>query len=410
MKNKNHRFNLTSLEDDALLSYKAWEKDQANSELRTNVFLTVKELAYAVLSVGDYTKYNIDYDKCSYEYSLYLFERIIIGTFKMVPHIPGTRFPLQAYMRKNIMHIVLTMKNEVAYHELLTDLEFLLEDFSRPSDDLTIESSIENINFEVDRFKYSGKLLKSLRIFYSLEEIKRLLSLSLELLYNDPFQFLNNDTPKDIRDFCITLVSLAKRLIKDQNINFDTNVPKEDIKKALTSAVRSTVFLSTVVNTEFFPRELLLTLDIDSLYRLVYILGGQTIKIPTKRELDTLLGAVVTISKSIMEGKDPRVVLNETKKEYDLFFSNTIHMQTLISKALETYNIFSEDKESMPLLNILAMSMGSINILFKQLEKKSENMSTDSIIKEYVELSSSFSKLTESLSNIKIHLSENKGK
>jgi len=398
-----YKFNLIELESTALAKYKTWKTDMSHSGYRTEMFKAVEDLAYAILNVGKFDKYNIDFNLCSYEYALYLFERLITGSFRMEPRIPGTRFPLQEYVRQNIKHVVFTLRKDTAWQELITDMEFFLDDCQKPGDYEYMELAdhrIEAPEGGVDKNRYAKKLLEALRVFYSFPEIRRLLAISLDTIYMDTKALVNPNIPADIRDFSITLVALSKRLTVEHNLNFGLDVPKNDLKKVFASSVRSTVFLSTIVNTDFFPRELLLSLDIDALYRLVHLVGGQTLKIPTIRELDSLLGAVVAVSKVIMEGKAVKESITEAKTDMKLMFANNINIQQFVSKSLESYNVFSNESKVEPLLNILAMSIKSMDHLFQQLTKRSEELNSSELLKKYVELSSSLSKFTESLIGI----------
>lgn len=400
-----YQFNLIELESNCLARYQEYKGDPNSPQFRTEVFKSIEELAFAVLNVGKYDKYQIDFSVCAYEYALYLLERILVGSFRMEPKIKGTRFPLQEYVRQNIKHVVFNLRKDTAWQELITDMEFFLDDYQKPGDYEYME--FEDTNIEpgenlVDKTKYAEKLFEALKIFYTVEEINRLFTISLDIIYLDPRALVASHIPVDIQDFSITLVALAKRLTRDHNLHFGLDVPKEDLRKIFACSVRSTVFLSTIVNTDFFPRELLLSLDIDSLYRLVHLMGGQTLRVPTIKELDSLLGAVVSVSKMIMEGKDLKSSISESKKDLNLMFTTRINIQDFVSKSVESFNVFNNEAKVEPLLNVLALSIKSMDHLFQQITKRSEEMHSDTLLKNYVELSSSFSNFTQSL----IHISE----
>jgi hypothetical protein len=155
-----------------------------------------------------------------------------------------------------------------------------------------------------------------------------------------------------------------------------------------------------VVHAKFFPQELLLALDVDSMYRLVAVLGGKKIRIPTARELDSLIGAVVSVSKMVLEGKPLNKSLQESKEDLNLVFSDKVNIQYFVSKCLESFNIFDADKPSSPLINILANSIKTLDTLFKSMEKKSSTASPEILLDQYIKLSESFSKFTDSLVSI----------
>jgi hypothetical protein len=396
-KEKKKRFNLRDLEDKCLIAYANFETD-SNEFTRTQVFLTIKELAFAVLSVGPYSKNGLDFDKVSYEYSIYLFERIVLGTFKMKGHTG--RFPLQQYVRKNIKHVIYTMRDIDVWKDVVSDLEFLMNDDSLTELDSIIDPSPAPCHF-IDRHVSSAKLLDLIRMYYTYEEIRRLLAISIEHIYGNWYQYINSYAPSDVKDFVVVLVASAKRVVRVDNVFYGLDMKKSTVKKALSSAVRSTVFMSTVVNSEFFPKELLLSLDLDSLYRLVSVMGGKNLRIPTQKELNTLIGGVVAASKVILEGKDSKDVkktIKDTRNDYDLVFSSRVDIQFFVSKAIENFNLFKNESSSEPLINLLVSSINSLDKLFKTTDFKSKDGSE--IMEQYIELSNAFSNITNSLLSI----------
>lgn len=400
-KKKIYSYNLRALEDKVLLAYSNWEKDDTQAT-RTEIYNTVKEIAYAILDVGNFAKYGIDFEKGSYEYSIYLFERIIRGRFKFIPH-DGKRFPVQNYISKNIRYIVLNKREDVVWQDAVQDLEHLI-DKSTPQDLLnSIECPRNNQSVVLDRTIYAKRLYNTLRIYYSHEEISSNLPISLDLLYDNTKSIMSIKADTNLKDFCLILVASAKRLVKDENLNYSYNdITKNNLKQVMSSATRSTLFLSTVVNSQFFPKELLLALDIDSLYRLVALCGGHMIKIPSQRELDTLIGSTVAASRIIMDGKQPNIALNDVKNDMGLTFVN-INIQKFISKQIECYNVYNDTGTSNPLINLLVMSVKSLDLLFNELQKKAVDLSHESLLNKYIELSSSLSKFTEALTNIKVN-------
>jgi hypothetical protein len=408
----NYRFNLIALEEAALKAYKDWTVED-NQITRTGIFNTVKELSFAILMVHKgYAKYGIDYEKCSYEYALYLFDRIVFGKeqgegkepirFKLIPKdLNSLGFPLQKYISLNIKHVIFSMKEEISWPDVLKEVG---EVYESVIDAETIHTNNTQVEEKYSRNFISQKILEVLRIYYSYEEIRRLIHLSLDIVFNNDRYSIINTSPVDLKDFTITMIAVAKRIVKEDVINNTLDIKKDDLKKILNAAVRSTVFLSTVVNSTLIPKELLLALDIDSLYRLVSLMGGKTLKIPNSRELDTMLGSVVAISQSIMEGKDPKKSLQEAKQDMNLVFTQKIDINSFISKAIDSYNVFKDDKTTDPIITILSMSIKSLDILFKTLEEKAGELPPESILSKYVELCTSFSKFTETLINIKNNL------
>ena len=58
---QNYKFDLKKLEDDTLDTHKSWQDDD-NQDSRTALFFAIKELAFAILSVGGWEQYDIDFE------------------------------------------------------------------------------------------------------------------------------------------------------------------------------------------------------------------------------------------------------------------------------------------------------------------------------------------------------------
>lgn len=394
-KKKHYRFNLRELEDHVNETYDEFKKEDTQ-ETRTQLFFRIRDLAFAVLSVGNYAKYSIDFEQTAYEYGLYMFQRLVLGSFH--PRAKG-RFPWQDYIRKNILHVIFTMRDDLQWQEAVQDVAYLIE-----NDETLNEPDLETPPPDelLHQNSYAEHLFKTLRLYYSIEDIKRLYPLSMDFIFQNPRYFISPDAPEDIRDFSIILVSSAKRIAQVYELTRSQNntTNPAGLKRALTSSVRSTMFLSTVVNSDFFPKEFLLALDTDSLYRLSSIMGGQTVRVPTLRELDTLIGAVVTVSKIVIDGKKKDEALKEAKGDFELVFSNYVNVQNFVSKVLNSYDLFKEDTETEPIINLLAISIKSIDKLLDKMVKESDKSSSMEVVKQYSELSKSFTKITDSLVNI----------
>jgi len=386
-------FDLKKLETQALDSYDRWKSEDC-TETRTDLFYKVRDLAHAILSVGDWEKYNIDIEETAYDYAIYLFERILTG-FRLEPKENGTRFPLQHYMNLNIRHVIITLGDDELFKSLVEDMEYLLD--TTESSEIEEEIQLEN-QFELKDLKLT--LYKSLRVFYSEEEIRRLLPISLEFISEVSRKNIPNTAPDDVADFSLVLIALAKRVIKDNNVTYPYNGSKTELRQILNSSVRSSVFLASVVNTDFFPKELLLSVDTDSLSRIVSLMGGKTVRIPTQRELDTLLGTVITLSKNIIEGKTTKKALAESKSDFDLVFCNQINIQNFVSKSMESYKYFGKDQETKPLIHALLSSIKSIESMIDDLVKENKENISEEEIETYSELSKKFSHFAESLDSM----------
>ena len=386
-----YKFNLTDLEEKALNSYSLWKEDNSE-ETRTKLFLGIKNLAFAILSVGRWKKENIDHDLAAYEYGVYLLTRILNGFKLESPE--GRKFALQAYMRLNLNHVVFTNLDDLV-NDVIGDIEYVLKKSGDVLDSLISEEV--TLDSKLDEFFLSKKVYKSLGIFYSTEEVDRLLPLSLDIYFNNQ-EFYNTKAPKEIIEFLKVLIALAKRIVRTFGVDKKVDLPKESVKNILSSTIKSSVFLAAVVNSDFFSKELLLALDIDSLYRLIDLQGGKTIRIPTQRELDTLVGTILSSSKVILEGKDLTSSIAESKKDLDLVFTRRVHLKKFVSQAIDVYNLIGKDETSDPLINMVTISIKTLDSLLGKVVNDME--SKEIILDQYVELSKLINTFTKSLIEI----------
>lgn len=403
-KNKAKKFDLAALESEVAASYKAMLKEECE-ETRTALFEAIRDLAYAILKVGDHPKHSsFDIDTTTWEYSLYLFERLLNGTFRPEPKPGYDRFPWQYYINKNLNHILYSKNESDSWTELIEDMEFLIDTGKMGE---LVDPTVE-YHRTINKDKLAVDLWSALRIFYSEDEIRRLLPIATNLMYDNPKYFISDKMPRDVADFTMVLVSTAKRL-SAKNVNDKiSGMPKSAFNKALSSSVRSTVFLSSVVNAKFFPREFLLSLDIDSLYRLVQIAGGKRLKIPTQRDLNTLIGSVVAVSKVIMEGKDVKESINTTKKELDLVFSHEVNINSFVSRIIESMQVFGEDEKTDPMIQMLVLSIKSLETLMNQFLDKMDKADPNTVLKSYEQLSNTLSGFTQALITLSDRLERHK--
>lgn len=384
VKKSTYNFDFIQLEKDIDVAYEKYMEEETE-ETKKNLYLTIKEIAYGILKVDKgWATYNLNYETVSYEYAAYLIEKILSGIF--VREIRRDKFPWQHYISKNLKHVVITKREDEEWHNLIDDTKFLLDDLTNDNIFDKEENGQEHIFSRNDLCK---RLLKSLKIFYTMDEIKRLYPLAIEYIDREGGTYRHGINrvfrsgpgkrvlPKDIREFNSILIALAKRLLKDENVKRVDPFYGGNFSKIMSGSIRSSVFLASIVNADFFPRELFLALDIDSLYRLVNISGGETIKIPTQNELETLLGAVIQISKNIIKDEKLDKYLNTNKEDLELIFSRKISLQAFTSKILESLELFQVDKETEPLVNLLIKSLESVVLLFKEIRNQDHVCSSD---------------------------------
>ncbi len=409
---------LIGLESKLRQAYTDWEiKD--NNLTRINLYTSINDLSVAILEVNKYKNSINNIHEVAYEYTYYLFDRILSKRF--VPKVIKDRIPWQRYISLNIRHIISAVKKKDFNErmELYEDLEYLVDYSNRKDIDkdsvywenikLNTVDTFDNVDKIFDKHELAKKLYKAIKIYYTEEEICRLLPLSLELLSNGKFN-PSNDIPLDLLDFTNILICVSKRLINDSGFISDYSISNKNLLNVVPSAIRSTIFLASVVNSNFFPKELLLALDMNSLYRLVQIKGGKKVRIPTQKELDTLIGSVVSVSKVILDGKNLKSSIRNTRDEYNLVFSDKVNINNFTSKIIDSIGIYGRDKKTLPMIDTIVVSMKSVERLLDLYLKNIDNADITQIVDSYSELMDSTNSIMENWLKLKSLVEEKKSK
>jgi len=243
------KFELRKLELEVDKYYKAIiaKKGKANDAVKSSFYQCVRDLAYAILKVGKYKKYDIDFEDISYEYAVHLYMNVADGSFR--PDLKGG-FPWQFYISKNILHVILGVKKgEKQAYELLEDLNELPEDILVDDEVPLVDDSYA---MSVLKKAMVAEIMRAITIFYPQREVDRLLPMCSTLLSIGPKpSYLS--LPKKAKEFSITLVSIAKRVSRKYELERFASL-SPDLNTALRSAVRSSVFLSSVANTDLFAK------------------------------------------------------------------------------------------------------------------------------------------------------------
>lgn len=423
------KFDLVDLESKLSQYYSEYDRNP-NNKTRTNLYVGLRDLAYATLCTSKYTKEIRDYEDMAHDYATYMFERIITGNFKPTPKTEGSnRFPWNQYIRLNIKATVYNrnIEDKNSLNDWVSDINFVLDttvirqlsgDCSKlyPNgsnvsgldtnniidsfyyNEFILDKCIIDNDIEFSKKKLAFLLYKSLTTFYTPEEIKRYYPVSLE--YLEKRRFMYADT--DIKDFCITLISLAKRLLAVYTKN-DMRAEMVCIKnfdKLLKGSLRSSLFLFTIANTNIVPKELLFALDTDSLYRLCSIAGGTKIEIPKISDFETLIGAVLTVSKQIEEGKPFLQSRDEVKRDYRLMFKKNFNFEDLVKFISHNYSMLNEEGGIETVSSLLVKSMTAVNEYLDYINKNTDKISRNEVLGLYSELNNSMSMLTSFTMNL----------
>lgn len=331
-KPKRYAYDLPAAETQAIDAINRWfEVD--SSESRLDMYLKIRDLTTKILKVSNYfSTFPIDVDETANDYSLYLFERILNGSFVMIPKtkkkVQEKRFPLQNYINLNLKHIVITQSSNK--YEFIEDIRFALDNKSL-LEYLEETTSIKESSEECVRSSFLNEILAVLNLYYPISEIERLFNICLEHIIQRHRMVFNAAVPDDVKDFSLILLATVRRISteypyfkgmsKDKYINPDLSL-----------------FLSTVSNSMKVDKKLLLSLDLDSIYRLTYICGGQKVQIPSRKELDILVGSALALKTSIEHGVAFSTALYEIKRKFDLDVSTNIKLNHIKDKikTLET--------------------------------------------------------------------------
>jgi len=311
------------------------------------------------------------------------------------------KFALQPYINQNIRHVLLSNN----FHEVSDAIE-LLEDALEEGEEVAINPAFvakDNLSLESLRFSHkylAEKIYKAMKSFFPPEEIRRLYPITLSLMENNSKFLIDPELPDDIKDFAVVLIGLGKKLLREtQTINKD-RISKKEFTKALETAVKSSLFLSSVVNSAFIKKEFLLALDLDSIYRLSSVLGGETVKIPTLRELDSLLGAVSAVSQCLLKGEDPATAVRKSKEDLKLVFAHRVNLESFVANAIKSYKLFGEDKDTQPLVSVLLGSISCLEKIFDGIMEKKKSASPEALATIYTEMVNSCAKFSDSLVTI----------
>jgi len=420
------KFNLQLLESSALSAYQEMVENP-NEDTKSRLFSGIRDLAYAILSVGyKYRKLEMNKTMLAHEYGVHMYIKIVSGKLDLSGHVD--KFPLQKYIDLNLQRVIDDVSKNESVDPRNIDIRYLTESFDSDgdsgddSDEVIIKGnqSVGNVfidynvqlangdlkdrvELSLHKSAISGHIFRGLRIFYDLPTIKRLLPIVLNGI--DDGGNLTISLDDEAKKFWMTLISVSKRISTDHNIKVSNySKHQDDFSGMFKSAIRSTMFLSMIANSDKFRTELLLSLDLDSLYRLATISGGKRIRVPTVAELDRLIAVATTLSNMVTENKPYKTSYLQMKKELDIVL-NPDFVDPFLFKLKESFDVFGETKKSEPLLNVLSTVIDSMESLSKRIEHSLGSIESTELIEKYLELSNSFSSSFESLIKLRNQLS-----
>jgi hypothetical protein len=416
-----------ALEQRAIDTFHAFNKDPMNELKKADLTCSIQELSFAILEIGKkWKKFNIDREAASWEYTTYLMMRVLKGEFPMIPKTKVTgqavvnkdRFPLQKYIDINLQHIVARIANEGENDRWLSAVEDISDLVWTDTADSEKYSSNgkktdPNYIFEIlDRKNYAENLIQSLLMFYPIEEVRFKLPLAMNFLGQVvPNNKNSAHVPEDIKTFIKILVPLAKRVVRDSDVKMSVSTifnQDQDPTEILRASVNSSIFLSTIANTDLIDRRLLMSMDIDSLYRLSHIAGGETIKIPKASDIDSVIGVVTAISDGLLSGKDPMKVISSVKKKWDLNFVVNKPLKDVVHNMVKSYMLLGEDGRTESLVGKLLVTHKGMDGMIKALTDSLKKSDSSRLVEAYSKLVSSSTQFTETLMSLSDKAQEDK--
>jgi hypothetical protein len=373
------RFDFKKMEDRISLAYAKLvmesKKDKPSEDAKTELYKSIKDLADAVLQDRTINTRKMNKEEIAYNYSVDLYTRLITGALSPKKK-DGTawthldRFAWNEYIRKNIRWTIEHMGEDTLWSDVITELDAL------PNEEALKETTLDrwyeeedSLNTNIDRDKLSVKIYKYVQTQYQDETINRLWPLASELYFRDGDKVIPDNLPDHLTNFMRISLGGARRLSKQYNIRFPlTEVSVKSLKKAEESMAFSTLFLSETINENIINRSLLLACDINTLYTLSHLEGGNKLEIPTLRQLESVQAAVKVVSKMIIEGQnfpDLRYekgknkldeLIDLTIEEFELIFANKKDTKFIASKMIETYNLHPHDIKGDPTIDLLIVA------------------------------------------------------
>jgi hypothetical protein len=387
---KSHKTIADTLVDDVNTSYFAMKKLD-NTDTRFAFYNKIIKLYKFILNDALHKQKTISAledckDLLASDFAIRLLELIDSKGFEIIEDLDNSlKFSWYNYVKLNVRTKLKIHKSRIKveqiFHELLTQ------------DNNTNDMIIREL---------SEKVRNQLLLFYSEQEIQQLLNISSAYLtFNDFRSNIYNiyrKTEFKIYRFCVLLYCLAHRALIN-NTRRIKEPPIDELHSAIKKAVTSTLFLASVANTDKFPLPLFAALDMESFKRLIKVAGGQTITIPTQKELDELLGHICAMEKIITENKNKKLAYKLIAKEYQLDYLKDLSETDFVEKV---FSFLKEEKSLYdPIFKSIIESIQLVNKLIKSIDIKKLNLSDNVAMQYYVSLNTLLNTSLLSLINLK---------
>jgi len=400
--------NIKNIEDDLILAYDNFKIDK-NKKTNTNLFVSLQSMCRVVLISNNWhkTKKNLDINSSSYECAVFLFEKLLTGRWvpepKTLKSDKTDRFPWYKYISLCIRNYV-DDRSSIFSNSLFVDMD--LYSTIVQNTEGYCEKFVDSLHLEDNRQKYDPfnflniknigqKIHKSLLLFYSQDEINRLYPLSISYINTNSV----DKAKTEVKQFCKILILLSKRIVSHNSSKRGFNI-YDDIENILKTSIKSTVFIASILSNEkIFDKTLLMSLDIESLYRLCMVKGGETIRIPTIAELETLIGATMTVVENLTTYQGCKNIKRTIKKQTQLKYANYINFDNIVSNILNNIGDLG-DRSTSPLMTNLLNAISELSVQIENLNVKTKELNGSEVLQQMTRNQKCLNMLNNSFRNI----------
>ena len=340
--------------------YQQYQESPSEALLADFMDLVKEEARKVLLTMENAREVNVD--DVAEEYAVYLTSRLWAGN---LPEIKSW----YSYIYYNIRWILHHNSQELYPVEQLVD--FILHDKEdHPKHD----------------FLFKDSFVTLVKFFYTEKEIQRLAPLAASLLRSRGRWVLEDKLPEDVGRFIRICLVAARRLITEEAEEIDID------PEAIPPVLFKSSFILAGLTSKY--RELCLALPYPYLVQLSILAGGKKLKIPTLRELDTLVTASECLWRKVSgEDEDPRY---RAKEELD--YDHDVRSLDLVMKevTLDLYRqpvakfLFTllqsmdEVLENLSKVDLAKLSPHQVLQLYEMLSKSME--STNQLMQKLIDL------------------------
>lgn len=411
---KMKKWDLIKLEQNCRDAYSNYLKSSEgdNEKEATSLVMAIQELSLAILNVGAYwaktrslqDKTGVTLEEHAYDYSVYLYTRIKhkdeSKRFDPSPNLTEKGelipFPWQSYIDLNLRSTVTS-----TFKKLNDDRYVFGDDVWK----MVEETDLDKVNAPdtldtYDDKTYKDYLYRTLKMFYTKSDINRLYPIAREhFAQRRETRAAVNMSNEEVNTFYGILLAISRRLLNNDKYKRLKKLNKETYKNIVSKTLKSSLFLSTAAKVGGIDERLLTSIDMDSLYRLVYSFGGSTISVPTQEDFETFSSSVVAVTGMVTEGKSVRDMCKVLNKEYGLCVSELSLSKTIDSMVIGS-DIFEEDAKSDPIMTIFKDTLDSWGKVLEGMSEKLDKADFSDMLNYYKELNTSLNNMTTYLDRV----------